>query len=98
MKTLKSIPALFALGALSLTLAGCAPEPESTESAIPYPLDTCIVSDEKLGADPDMAPYTFVHEGQEIRLCCKNCLTTFNEDPQKYLAKLHPTTTPTPSE
>ena len=39
--------------------------------AKPYPLKTCIVSDEKLG---EMGkPYIFVHEGQEIKLCCKGC-------------------------
>lgn len=54
--------------------------------AKPYPLDKCIVSDEKLGEMGD--PYVFTHEGQEIKLCCKSCLKDFKKDPAKYLKKL----------
>ena len=54
----------------------------------PYPLDKCIVTDEKLGADPDMKPYVFTHEGREIKLCCKSCLKDFNKDTAKYLKKI----------
>lgn len=61
---------------------------KSDAAAKPYPLDTCIVSDEKLDADPDMASYSFVHEGQEIKLCCKSCKKKFDKDPAKYLKKL----------
>jgi YHS domain-containing protein len=54
--------------------------------ARPYPLDKCIVSDEKLG---EMGkPYVFTHKGQEIKLCCKSCLKKFNKEPDKYLKKL----------
>lgn len=53
-----------------------------------YPLDTCIVTDEKLDADPAMKSYSFVHEGQEIKLCCKSCLKKFNKSPETYLKKL----------
>ena len=51
-----------------------------------YPLDKCPVSDEKLGAMG--TPVVFVHDGQEIKLCCKNCRKDFDADPAKYLAKL----------
>ena len=34
-------------------------------------------------------PYTFVHEGQEIKLCCKDCLADFKKEPSKYLSKLN---------
>ncbi len=54
----------------------------------PYPLDKCIVSDEKLGADPGMKTFVFTHEGQEIKLCCKSCQKDFNKNPAKYLKKL----------
>jgi len=54
----------------------------------PYPLDTCVVADEKLGADPSMKPYAFVHEGREIKLCCKSCLKDFKKDTAKYIAKI----------
>ena len=54
----------------------------------PYPLDTCLVTDEKIGADPGMKPYAFTHEGRELKLCCKGCLKDFNKDKAKYLKKV----------
>jgi YHS domain-containing protein len=54
----------------------------------PYPLTTCVVSDEKLGADPTMKPYVFTHEGREIKLCCKSCLKDFKKDPATYIKKI----------
>ncbi len=79
--------------ALTLTLvcgpfAGFAAEQKSDAKAKakPYPLKTCVVSDEKLG---EMGkPYVFTYEGQEIKLCCKDCLKKFKNDPKKYLAKI----------
>ena len=72
--------------ALSVTLAVPAAD-KPAEKAKPYPLKTCIVSDEPLGGDHG-EPYAFVHEGQEIKLCCKPCLKDFNKEPAKYLKKL----------
>lgn len=54
----------------------------------PYPLKTCLVTGETFDHGK---PYTFVHEGQEIQLCCKDCLTDFNKEPAKYLSKLKET-------
>lgn len=54
----------------------------------PYPLDTCIVTDNKLGSMGD--PLTIKHENQEIKLCCKPCEKKFKKDPEKYLIKLKP--------
>jgi hypothetical protein len=54
----------------------------------PYPLNTCVVTDEKLGADPRMTPHAFVHEGREVKLCCKSCLKDFKKDTAKYVAKI----------
>ena len=54
----------------------------------PYPLDTCIVSGEKLDADAKMKAYTFVYEGQEIKLCCKGCKKKFDKSPETYMKKL----------
>lgn len=56
--------------------------------AKPYTLDTCIVSGEKLDADPDMKSYSFVYEGQEVKLCCQSCKKKFDKEPAKYLKKL----------
>ena len=56
------------------------------DAAKPYPLDTCIVSGEKLG---EMGkPVVFVYQGQEIKLCCKSCKPKFDKEPAKYLKKL----------
>ena len=87
MKKLKIITALtLAAAFLAAPLAGFAQEKK--EKAKPYPLATCIVSDEKLGADPAMKTFVFTHAGQEIKLCCKSCQKTFNKDTAKYLKKL----------
>jgi YHS domain-containing protein len=59
---------------------------EQKEKAKPYPLKTCIVSDEKLGEMGE--PFTFVYQGQEIKLCCKSCQKDFNKNPEKFLKKL----------
>lgn len=51
-----------------------------------YPLDKCIVTDEELGGHGK--PYVFTHEGQEIKLCCKDCLKDFKKEPAKYMKKI----------
>jgi YHS domain-containing protein len=78
MKTILTL-SLFLAGS-SLHAAEPAPKP------YPAALTTCPVSGEKLG---EMGkPYVFVYQGQEVKLCCKNCLKDFNKDPAKYLAKI----------
>lgn len=70
---------------LTAPLVGRAEDKKETK-AKPYSLEKCIVSDEKLG---EMGkPFVFVHEGQEIKLCCKSCQKDFKKDPAKYLKKL----------
>lgn len=74
--------ALFTLAAAGLFgLTSCA-----APAAKPYPLDVCLVSGNELGSMGK--PVTFVHEGQEVKLCCRPCLDDFQADPAKYLAKL----------
>lgn len=51
-----------------------------------YPLDTCVVSGEKLGEMGD--PFVFTHEGQEIKLCCKSCKKKFDKSPDTYMKKI----------
>jgi len=59
---------------------------DKDSKAKPYPLDKCVVSDEKLG---EMGkPYVFKYEGREVQLCCKSCLKDFKKEPAKYLKKL----------
>jgi YHS domain-containing protein len=51
-----------------------------------YPLDTCVVSGEKLG---DMQkPVDYVYGNRLVRFCCPKCVSVFNSDPAKYLAKI----------
>ncbi|MFH1312354.1 MAG: YHS domain-containing protein [Candidatus Eisenbacteria bacterium] len=51
-----------------------------------YPLETCIVSGEKLGSMG--TPFIYEHEGREIRFCCKGCVGGFQKDPAGYLKKM----------
>jgi hypothetical protein len=52
----------------------------------PYPLDTCVVSDEKLGSMGE--PFVLTEKGQEVKLCCKSCQKDFKKDKDKYLKKI----------
>lgn len=81
-----SLTALFALGVALASVPARAAEPQT--KAKPYPLNTCLVSDEKIGADPSMKPYVFVEDGQEIKLCCKSCLKEFKKDKAKLMKKV----------
>ena len=96
MKLLKTIIGAAVLGGILATssLALAADEskpadakPADAKSVKPYPLKTCLVSDEKLGGDMGK-PYVFVEKGQEIKLCCKSCLKDYQKEPAKYLKKI----------
>lgn len=92
---LKSSPILVSL-TLTLFVSCQSDSPESSEASTDsaeapgaqadYPLDTCVVSGEKLGSMGE--PYVITHEGTEVRFCCDSCLPKFKKDPGKYLAKL----------
>jgi hypothetical protein len=62
----------------------------STASAqpIPYPLDTCVESGDKLGGDMG-PPIVFIYSNngvnQEIKFCCPDCKPKFLKDPDKYM-------------
>ena len=50
-------------------------------------LATCPVSGEKLG---EMGkPYVFVYKGQEVKLCCPDCKSDFDKNPDKYIKLIH---------
>ncbi len=56
-----------------------------------YPLDTCVVSDEKLGSMGKAPEYIYRVSGQPDRLvvfCCRGCDEDFSNDPAAYLAKI----------
>jgi YHS domain-containing protein len=93
---MKSVITTFVVAALSLAAskaetAASTPPAAAASPAIaprtkPYPLDTCLVSGEKLGKMGK--PFEIVHEGQQIKFCCKSCAPKFAKDPAKYLSKL----------
>jgi YHS domain-containing protein len=56
------------------------------KKAKPYPLEFCLVSDEKFEGS-GMTPFEMVQDGQTIKFCCKSCVKDFNKDPKKYLTK-----------
>ena len=84
-KTLFAVSVALGLAAPFTSLGADAKDPKAKA----YPLETCIVSDEKLGSMGDA--YVFTHEGQEIKLCCKSCQKDFNKNPKKYLKKIEKT-------
>jgi YHS domain-containing protein len=93
MKKLKMLTAVvLTVPFLTVPFAGLAADaPGSTNSASatnPKPdlMATCPVSGDKLG---EMGkPYTFVYQGQEIKLCCPGCKKDFDKEPAKYVAKI----------
>jgi len=78
---MRTLPLVTLLMTASL-LRAADPAPASK----PYPLATCLVSDEKLGemGKPVMIDY----KGQQVGFCCKSCVGDFEKNPVKYLAKL----------
>ena len=65
--------------------------PAETDSVMametkPYPLDKCVVSGEAIGSMGD--PVVLTHNGQEVKLCCNDCVDGFKKEPEKYLAAL----------
>jgi YHS domain-containing protein len=79
-------PALLALLASLFIAAGCKTEEHATSAANgAYPLTKCVVTGEDLGD----SPYVFQHDGKTVKLCCKDCLAKFNQDPAEYMAKIN---------
>ena len=73
------------LATLAIILTGCATT-ASVGGAKPYPLKTCIVTDNALNSMGD--EQSIVHEGQVVKFCCEPCVGKFRKNPAKYLAKL----------
>ena len=80
---MKKFICLLAAVLLALPITGFAADKKAPK---PYPLKTCLVSDEELGSMGD--PYVFAHKDQEIKLCCKSCQKDFKKNPAKFLKKL----------
>jgi hypothetical protein len=77
---------MILLSAVAGALAMAGVHAADSAKAKPYPLKTCVVSDEKLGEMG--APYVFTHEGREVKLCCKSCLKDFNKKSAEYMKKI----------
>ena len=52
-----------------------------------YPLDTCIISKQKLTAMGE--PINRIYNNRLVRFCCNNCVAGFEKDPETYLTKLN---------
>ncbi len=52
-----------------------------------YPLDTCMVSGDKLGGDMGK-PVNIIYKNRLVRFCCPDCVPDFKKDPAKYFKKL----------
>lgn len=99
-RTMKTLVRFVRTASVTLLLAGAisfgaAQTPSTGKKLRPYPLDTCLVSGEKLGSG-GMKPHVFTHEGREIKLCCKDCLKDFNKEPAKFIKKLEAAAKPYP--
>lgn len=76
------ISKLLIMASLVMLFASC-----TSTSVKPYTSQDCIVSDNELGSMGD--PISMVHEGQEVKFCCKPCIKKFKKNPEKYLKKLN---------
>ncbi|MBM3846440.1 MAG: rhodanese-like domain-containing protein [Verrucomicrobia bacterium] len=55
-----------------------------------YPLDKCFLSEHSL----DDKAVTFIHQGQQLKVCCADCKAEFDKNPTAALAKLAAATKP----
>ena len=87
MKAFQSIlTTVLVAGFLTTAFGAFSAEKTKSEKVKAYPLEKCVVSDEKLGSMGK--PYVFTNENQEVKLCCKDCLKDFNKSKAKYMAKI----------
>ncbi|MEM1209820.1 MAG: hypothetical protein AAGI54_11185 [Planctomycetota bacterium] len=70
---------------------------ETAVAGIPdgYPLDTCVVSGEKLGLMGEII--TIEVQGRDMLLCCAGCESMVRAEPAKYLAMLDAASTGRPT-
>lgn len=52
----------------------------------PYPLATCPVSGDELGSMGD--PIVLNQPGREVKLCCKGCIKSYEDDSNTYNAEI----------
>jgi hypothetical protein len=86
MKLIKTLLGTALVSATLGTAAVLAADKPAETKVTPYPLNTCLVSGEKLGQMG--APYVITNGTREIKFCCSGCVKDFNKDSAKYLKKL----------
>ena len=75
----------------ALLISGCASEGHKELANVGgvatnlYPRQICLVTDRPFKHGQ---PYTFVYQGQEVKLCCKDCFDSFLREPKRYLDRL----------
>lgn len=98
--SMKWLTNLLALIALALFVSACTPATEESDESdeseaststgdaevVAYTMDTCIVSGEELGSMGD--PIVKTYDGAEVKFCCEDCVTEFEGEKDKFLAKL----------
>jgi hypothetical protein len=77
---------LAIVAAVGVSACAADQDPAKDAAVKPYPLDYCIVSGDKLGEEG--APVVVVKDGQQFKLCCKDCIPALDKDPKKYEDKL----------
>jgi YHS domain-containing protein len=87
MKKLKTLTAIvLTIPFIAAPLTGLAADAKAEAKPKPDNLTTCPVSGDKLG---EMGkPLVFVYQGQEVKLCCKDCKAKFDKEPAKYIKKI----------
>ncbi|MCC7014661.1 MAG: hypothetical protein IT454_19020 [Planctomycetes bacterium] len=53
-----------------------------------YPLETCVVTGETIGKDPNMQPVDFLYGTRYFRLCCAGCKKAVTKDSDGMWAKV----------
>ena len=88
---LVAVASLAALSSAAMTAAPTTSAPD-TFLGDAYPLETCSVSGEKLGADAVTTVLSGMKDknldGTQIKFCCTKCEASFKADPAKYIEKM----------
>ena len=62
-------------------------DPTAAAPLKPYPMKKCVVDGKKLGKCGE--PRVIAWQGQEVKLCCEQCVPKFEKDRAKYLKKIN---------
>lgn len=68
----------------ALVLSACVSPKSGT--VVPYPLDLCAVTGNRLGSMGNII--TKIYGDREIKFCCRPCVKEFEADPDTFLEEL----------